>query len=140
MALFQPQLRQMAKLAPAVEVDAPASSAQIVVRGVTIAFPLGEIIDVQAERTRLDNSASAAENNATASRNGLPTPTSLSGPNPKRWRRLGRITRRRPRKRNGCVRRWSGWGSGCSPAEAGAQAAAEQRFPLPWTPAFAGEQ
>ena len=28
----------------------------------------------------------------------------------------------------------------CSRALAGAQAAAEQRFPLPWTPAFAGEQ
>ena len=27
-----------------------------------------------------------------------------------------------------------------SPAQAGAQAAAKQRFPLPWTPAFAGEQ
>ncbi len=25
-----------------------------------------------------------------------------------------------------------------SPAKAGAQAVAEQRFPLPWTPAFAG--
>ncbi len=28
----------------------------------------------------------------------------------------------------------------CSPAKAGAQAAVEQRFPLPWTPAFAGER
>jgi len=28
----------------------------------------------------------------------------------------------------------------CSPAKAGAQAAAEQRFPLPWTPAFTGAQ
>ena len=27
----------------------------------------------------------------------------------------------------------------CSPAKAGAQAAAEQRFPLPWTPVFDGE-
>jgi hypothetical protein len=27
-----------------------------------------------------------------------------------------------------------------SPAKAGAQAAAQQRFPLPWTPAFAGER
>jgi hypothetical protein len=27
-----------------------------------------------------------------------------------------------------------------SPAKAGAQAAAEQRFPPPWTPAFAGER
>jgi hypothetical protein len=28
----------------------------------------------------------------------------------------------------------------CSPAKAGAQAAAKQRFPLPWTPAYAGER
>jgi hypothetical protein len=28
----------------------------------------------------------------------------------------------------------------CSPAKAEAQSAAEQRFPLPWTPAFAGER
>ncbi len=27
-----------------------------------------------------------------------------------------------------------------SPAKAGVQAAAEQRFPLPWAPAFAGER
>ena len=28
----------------------------------------------------------------------------------------------------------------CSPAKAGVQADAKQRFPLPWAPAFAGEQ
>jgi|GEM_PF-6558050 len=28
----------------------------------------------------------------------------------------------------------------CSPAKAGAQAAAKQRFPLPWTSAYAGAQ
>ena len=28
----------------------------------------------------------------------------------------------------------------CTPAKAGAQAAAKQRFPLPWAPAVAGEQ
>ena len=28
----------------------------------------------------------------------------------------------------------------CSPAKAGSQAVAEHRFPLLWTPAFAGEQ
>jgi hypothetical protein len=27
-----------------------------------------------------------------------------------------------------------------APAEAGVQAAAKQRYPLPWVPAFAGEQ
>jgi hypothetical protein len=31
-------------------------------------------------------------------------------------------------------------GLSCSPAKAGAQAAAKQRFPLPWTPAYAGER
>jgi len=28
----------------------------------------------------------------------------------------------------------------CSPVKAGAQAAAKQRFPLPWAPAYAGAQ
>jgi valyl-tRNA synthetase len=62
MALFQPQLRQIAKLAPAVEVDAaPPSSAQMVIGGVTVAFPLGDVIDVEAEKARLDKAAVAAE-------------------------------------------------------------------------------
>jgi len=62
MALFQPQLRQMAKLAPAVEVDAPPpSSAQMVIGGVTVAFPLGEVIDLDAERARLAKASTAAE-------------------------------------------------------------------------------
>jgi valyl-tRNA synthetase len=62
MALFQPQLRQMAKLATAVEVDsAPPSSAQLVIEGVTVAFPLGEVIDLDAERARLIKAAEAAE-------------------------------------------------------------------------------
>jgi hypothetical protein len=37
------------------------------------------------------------------------------------------------------VLRWSGLGN-CTPAKAGVQAAAKQRFPLPWGPAFAGVQ
>jgi valyl-tRNA synthetase len=62
MALFQPQLRQMAKLAPAVEVDtAPLSSAQMVIGGVTVALPLGDVIDLDAERARLAKAAAAAE-------------------------------------------------------------------------------
>ncbi len=62
MALFQPQLRQMAKLAPAVEVDAaPPSSAQMVIGGVTVAFPLGEVVDLEAEKARLSKGAEAAE-------------------------------------------------------------------------------
>ena len=62
MTLFQPQLRLMAKLAPSVEVDAmPPGSAQIVVEGVTIALPLGDAIDLEAEKARLDRNAAAAE-------------------------------------------------------------------------------
>jgi valyl-tRNA synthetase len=62
MVLFQPQLRQMAKLAPAVEVDtAPLSSAQMVIGGVTVALPLGDVIDLDAERARLAKAAAAAE-------------------------------------------------------------------------------
>ena len=45
----------------------------------------------------------------------------------------------RPVKPNGCVQRWTGLAN-CFPAKAGTQAAAQQRFPLPWTPAFAGER
>ncbi len=70
MGLFQPQLRRMAKTANAVEVDdVPPSSAQIVVNGVTVAFPLGDAIDLDAERAkpeavekaRADHDARAAE-------------------------------------------------------------------------------
>ena len=62
MALFEPQLRRMAKTAPFVEVDeAPANAAQIVVNGVTVAFPLGDAIDLDAEKSRLSKSVAAAE-------------------------------------------------------------------------------
>jgi valyl-tRNA synthetase len=62
MALFQPQLRLMAKLAPAVEVDTvPPASAQIVVESVTVALPLGDAIDLEAEKARLSKAAEAAE-------------------------------------------------------------------------------
>jgi len=62
MALFQPHLTRMAKLSPAVEVDAvPAASAQISVNGVTIAFPLGDAIDLDAEKARLAKAIAAAE-------------------------------------------------------------------------------
>jgi len=62
MHLFEPQLRQMAKLEPLFVVDGqPAGSAQIVVDGVTIAFPLGDAIDFDAERSRLAKAIAAAE-------------------------------------------------------------------------------
>ena len=62
MALFEPQLRRMAKITSAVEVEkVPSNSAQIVVNGVTIAFPLGDAIDLDAERSRLAKAISAAE-------------------------------------------------------------------------------
>ena len=40
---------------------APANSAQIVVAGTTIAFPLGEAIDLDAEKSRLSKAVAAAE-------------------------------------------------------------------------------
>jgi len=62
MALFQPHLQRMAKLAPPVEAeDVPALSAQLVVNGVTIAFPLGDAIDLDAERMRLSKAIAVAE-------------------------------------------------------------------------------
>ncbi|HEX8412366.1 MAG TPA: valine--tRNA ligase [Sphingomicrobium sp.] len=55
-------LARMAKLAPAVSADSvPAGSAQILVDGVSIAFPLGEAIDLDAERARLAKAIAAAE-------------------------------------------------------------------------------
>jgi valyl-tRNA synthetase len=55
-------LARMAKLAAPVAADlAPVNSAQIVVNGTTIAFPLGDAIDLNAERTRLAKGAETAE-------------------------------------------------------------------------------
>ncbi|HVL29739.1 MAG TPA: valine--tRNA ligase, partial [Sphingomicrobium sp.] len=39
----------------------PTGSAQIVVEGVTIAFPLGDAIDLDAEKARLAKAAAVAE-------------------------------------------------------------------------------
>jgi valyl-tRNA synthetase len=53
---------RMAKLnAPDAAETAPPNSAQIVVGGTTIAFPLGDAIDLDAERSRLAKGAAAAE-------------------------------------------------------------------------------
>jgi valyl-tRNA synthetase len=55
-------LSRMAKLGAAVGADAvPAGSAQVVVEGVTIAFPLGGAIDLDAEKARLAKALAAAE-------------------------------------------------------------------------------
>jgi valyl-tRNA synthetase len=55
-------LSRMAKVAPPVNSDAvPPGSAQVVVGGVTIAFPLEGAIDLDAERARLSKAVAAAE-------------------------------------------------------------------------------
>ena len=55
-------LTRMGKVGAAVAADAPpAGSAQIVVGGATVAFPLGDAIDLDAERARLAKAAEAAE-------------------------------------------------------------------------------
>jgi valyl-tRNA synthetase len=55
-------LMRMAKLDSVVAADAvPQGSAQIVVGGVTIAFPLEGAIDLDAERARLSKAVAAAE-------------------------------------------------------------------------------
>ncbi len=60
--LFQPQLRKIAKVENVIVVeDAPPGSAQIVVDGVTIAFPLRDIVDLGAEKARLSKAIAAAE-------------------------------------------------------------------------------
>jgi valyl-tRNA synthetase len=53
---------RMAKLGkPNVAESVPANSAQIVIRGTTIAFPLEGAIDLDAERSRLSKAVAAAE-------------------------------------------------------------------------------
>jgi valyl-tRNA synthetase len=55
-------LSRMAKLGPAISAETvPEGSAQIVVAGVTIAFPLEGAIDLDAERSRLSKAVAAAE-------------------------------------------------------------------------------
>lgn len=55
-------LARMAKLDPPVAAEAPPpNSAQIAAAGVTIAFPLGDAIDLEAERARLAKAIAAAE-------------------------------------------------------------------------------
>ncbi|UUR08228.1 valine--tRNA ligase [Sphingomonas glaciei] len=55
-------LTRMGKVGAPVAADAPsAGSAQIVVGGATVAFPLGDAIDLDAERARLAKAAEAAE-------------------------------------------------------------------------------
>ena len=55
-------LTRMAKLATPAEVDAPPpNSAQVVVNGTTIAFPLGDAIDLDAETARLSKAVEAVE-------------------------------------------------------------------------------
>lgn len=55
-------LTRMGKVGAALAADAPpAGSAQIVVGGATVAFPLGDAIDLDAERARLTKAAEAAE-------------------------------------------------------------------------------
>jgi valyl-tRNA synthetase len=57
-----PTLARMAKIdAPRFADQIPPGSAQIVVRETTIAFPLGEAIDLEAEQVRLSKAAEAAE-------------------------------------------------------------------------------
>ncbi|MEO6360994.1 MAG: class I tRNA ligase family protein, partial [Sphingomicrobium sp.] len=63
-----PILARMAKLGPALAADAvPTGSVQILVDGVSIAFPLGAAIDLDAERARLAKAVTAA----TKDRDGL---------------------------------------------------------------------
>jgi valyl-tRNA synthetase len=55
-------LARMAKLSSPTQAEVPPpNSAQVVVNGTAIAFPLGDAIDLDAEKTRLDKAAGAAE-------------------------------------------------------------------------------
>ncbi|MES2902655.1 MAG: class I tRNA ligase family protein, partial [Pseudomonadota bacterium] len=55
-------LSRMAKIEAAVASDSvPAGSAQIVIGGTTVAFPLGDAIDLDAEKSRLSKAIAVAE-------------------------------------------------------------------------------
>ncbi len=76
-------IARMAKLGEPVQTDGiPAGSAQILVDGVTIAFPLGEAIDLEAERGRLSKAIGAAEKerDSLAARLGNPSFTERAKP------------------------------------------------------------
>jgi valyl-tRNA synthetase len=76
-------LSRMAKLGEAVSADTlPSGSAQIVVGGRTIAFPLEGAIDLDAERARLSKAVAAAEKerDSLAARLGNPSFTERAKP------------------------------------------------------------
>ena len=76
-------LSRMAKLGPPVQADAPPpNSAQMGAAGLTIAFPLGEAIDLDAERARLAKAIAAAEKDrdSLAARLGNPSFTERAKP------------------------------------------------------------
>jgi valyl-tRNA synthetase len=78
-----PTLSRMAKVGSAVAADAvPSGSAQIVVGGTTIAFPLEGAIDLDAERARLSKAIAAAEKerDSLAARLGNPAFTERAKP------------------------------------------------------------
>ena len=83
MAANQPVLARMAKLDGPVATNAvPPSSAQIVVGGVTLAFPLEGAIDLDAERSRLAKAVEVAvkERDSLAARLGNPNFTERAKP------------------------------------------------------------
>ncbi|WP_324808816.1 valine--tRNA ligase [Sphingomonas sp. LY29] len=83
MAANEPTLARIAKVGPAIAADAvPEGSAQIVVDGVTIAFPLGDAIDLDAERARLAKAIAVAEKDrdGLAARLGNPSFTERAKP------------------------------------------------------------
>jgi valyl-tRNA synthetase len=62
LAANAPTLARMAKLDPPVAAEVPPpGSAQILAAGATIAFPLGDAIDLDAERSRLAKAVAVAE-------------------------------------------------------------------------------
>jgi valyl-tRNA synthetase len=68
-------LSRMAKTAlPVAAEHVPAGSAQILVDGVSVAFPLGEAIDLDAERARLTKAIAAAEKDRDSLRSRLENP------------------------------------------------------------------
>ena len=99
----------------------PAGSAQIVVGGVTIAFPAGRSDrprrrDARACRRR----SRRRKRTATASPPASATPPSPSAPSPKRSRRPAPTMMPGRPRRSGWRRHWRGWASR-SPAKAGVQ-------------------
>lgn len=98
--------------------EVPGGVAQVVVEEATVMLPLEGVIDLGAERVRLEKARAKAEGEARRSSKNSPTLISWRARRRRWWRRTGSGWRRRGRRWRGWRRRWRGSGVGVSPRTA----------------------